>query len=246
MKVNVLQQYLRNLAETLALSDGQSRVPGDLREACNLLASLGEMEVGQLGELLRQAQEYRATRDLAIPRFLRPTVTAYDGIQSLKTRASSPEVNREDLVRDLEAVLLDTLTRDELVALVKELGWTVKEKASKNDAIGAIWQGVTGSPKPKKRAAPRQKTPSAPFPVEEYAQKITALKERAHAPDSTREELEQSLKQLELNKFNKDNLVDLARQLSCDVNPKTKKADALKAIERVVLVVKELMVSTLS
>jgi hypothetical protein len=246
MRLNVLERYLRNLAETIALSDGESRAPGDLRQASDLLASLGEIEVEQLAELLRQAQEYRNTKELAIPGFLRPTVTAYDTVRVLRTRAST-EVNREDLVRDLQAVPLHELKKEDLVNLVREFGWPISEKAKANEAIDAVWQGITGGPKPKKRAA-STRTPKAapPFPVEEFAQKVTALKERAHAPDSTPEELEQSLKQLDLEKLTQKNLVDLARQLSCDVNPKTKKADAIKAIERVVLVVKELMVSTLS
>ena len=174
MKLHVLQQYLHNLAETIAMSGCESRASGDLHEACDLLTSLGEIEIGQLSGLLRQAQEYRNTKDLAIPQCLRPTVATYDAVRDLKTRASAPDVNRENLVRDLQAIPLDNLDKGALVNLVKEFGWQVRERANKNDAVKAIWVGVTGR--------------AEADAVEEYAQKITALRRRGvraedHSPE---------------------------------------------------------------
>jgi len=215
------------------------------------LTSLGEIEIGQLSGLLRQAQEYRNTKDLAIPQCLRPTVAAYGAVRDLKTRASAPDVNRENLVRDLQAISLDNLDKDALVNLIKEFGWQVKEKANKNDAVEAIWVGVTGAPKPKAKAAsPRTKSPRTTnpttFAVEEYAQKITALKERANAADSTVDELEESLKEMKLDKLTQKNLVDLVKQLGCEIADSAKKAVAIKAIDRVVLGSKQLAAGSLS
>src|SRR5262249_9012131 len=109
------------------------------------------------------------------------------------------------------------------------------------------WVGLTGSGVPKKAgSSSRSRQPKPTVPIEEYAQKINELKERANTHGVSREEVEQSLRDLNLAKLGAKDLVAIARQLNCDVNAKTTKAQAIDAIERLVLDVKETLVGGIS
>ncbi len=56
--------------------------------------------------------------------------------------------------------------------------------------------------------------------------------------------MEQGLRELKLNDLSKDQLVELARELSCDVTSRSSKKDSIAAIERGVLLVKELLIGS--
>jgi hypothetical protein len=243
MRLPTLQLYLRSLLEPLAQSGAAANIVEELRQACDALRTFGDMPLAQFVDEIRQAEEYRRTREIAVPGYLRPQFTAFDRVRALRARAAMPDVNREELVPDLQALPLDKLETKDLVQITTDLGGTVDPKAKKADAIDAVWRLVTGEPKPK-RAPSRTAKPKPPFPVEEFAQKVNDLKERANSPESTREELEQGLKALNLDKLTTSDLVELGRQLSLDVNSKTRKEEAIREIERVVLVVKESALAT--
>jgi hypothetical protein len=252
MKLHTLQLFLRNLVEPITQLGAPAESGADIRRACDVLASLGEMNVGQFADLVDQTREYQVTKQHAIPAYLQPVIARYDALAALKARATAPDVNREELGRDLEAAALDSLDLEDLTRLASVFGWEVKLKARKPDGkkaevIDAIWLNLTGQAKPKptkaKTSRPRASKPKVTVPIEEYAQKINDLKERANAPDVSRDELEGKLKELNLKQLSKDDLVALARQLSRDVNSKTKKDAAIDAIERMVLEVKEMQLA---
>jgi hypothetical protein len=241
MRLHTLQLFLLSLVEPLAQTSSQPEVVDDLRRACDALASLGEMNLAQFNELVRQTREYQTTREVAVPAYLKPVVACYDSARALKQRATAGGSNREDLVRDLQLVPLDRLEKTDLVPIATDLGCDVNDKTTKIDAIDAIWRSITGENKPRRRPVPVKRV-LPPLPVAEYAQKINELKERANSPDVNREEVEQSLKQLNLEQFSREDLVQLARELSCPVVARTTKTEAIEAIGRAVLLVKETLV----
>src|SRR5262249_27403476 len=153
-------------------------------------------------------------------------------------------VDREGIVRDLQATPLDSLDLKDLTQLATEQGWEVKPKAKKAEVIDLVWRGLTGDARPKKAAASRKTTRTVKqVSLGEYAQKINEMKERANSFQVTREELEKDLDSLKLNSLTKTQLIALARQLSRDVNASTKKDAAIQAIKRIVLDVKEMLVA---
>jgi hypothetical protein len=243
MKLHTVQLFLRSLVEPLAQSGASPDSAADLRRSCDLLDSFGEMSVGQFAEVLRQAKEYQVSKQHAFPAYLQPIIARYESLRALQTRAAMPEVNREELVRDLQGVDLDSLDQKELAQLTTALGWEVKPRVKKADILDTIWRGLTGESKPKKKArAPRTTKPKVTVSLDESAQKINDLKERASTPDVSREELERRLKELNLDKLAQTDLLALARRLSCDVKGRTKKA-AIDAIERMVLEIKEMQLA---
>jgi hypothetical protein len=246
VKLHTLNLFLRSLIEPLAQTGAPADQAENLRRACDLLSSFGEMNVGQFGDLLQQTKEYQTSKQHAFPGHLQPVIRSFESLRSLKGRASAPDVNRDELVRDLHDVPLDSLEVKDLSQLATEQGWEVKPKAKKGEVINLIWRGITGADKPKKARASAKRTPKPKVTVslDEYAQKINEMKERANSFEVTREELEKGLDALGLDKLSQKDLVALAKQLSRDVNARTKKSDAIDAIRRIVLDVKELLVGS--
>jgi hypothetical protein len=156
-----------------------------------------------------------------------------------------PEVDRQEIVSDLQAIPLDSLDVKDLTQLAAGQGWEVKPKAKKAEVIDLVWRSLTGDARPKKPAAPRKRTTKAVSQVslDDYARKINELKERANSFDVTREELEKALDALNLEGLKQAEVIALAKQLARDVNSKTKKDVAIKAIRNVVLNVKEMLVA---
>jgi hypothetical protein len=238
MKLHTLQLFLRSLVEPLAQCHTPSEGIEDLRRTCDSLASFGELSLAQFNDLVRQARENQTTRQLLIPPHLQPVLACYESLRALKGRATSDGASREDVVRELEGVPLNGLDKTAIVPLAQDLGCHLDAKASKADAIDAIWRWITGESKPKKAPA-RASKPKAPFNVQEYAQRVNDLKEQANSPEVSREEIERRLKELGLDKLSVPDLRTLARELACDVTSKATKKEAIEAIERSVLLIKE-------
>ncbi|NBO91294.1 MAG: hypothetical protein EBV06_03100 [Planctomycetia bacterium] len=239
MKLSTLKKYLLSLTEPLSDLGSNSQVVDELRRAAKVLDQIGELDLYQFVDLVQQAKEYRVNRELHIPPHLNAVIAAYDKLRGLKTRSTAPEVDQEELNRKMHAIDLNALDKDTLAHLAVDLGFAVKTKPTKNDVIETIWIGITGAVKPGKRTTTKATPKTAGTEVKEYAQKINALKERANCFDSTRQEIEQGLRELNLAKLSNSNLITLAREVHCGVSAKAKKDQIIKGIERVVLLVKE-------
>jgi hypothetical protein len=245
MHIRTLQLFLRSLVEPLGQCHAPVESLQDLRQAADLLGSLGDLTLAQFIESLRQAKHYKDAKDLAIPRYLRPVVSCYENVRSLKTRPDSGAMAHEDLVRELMGVPMDNLDKTDLAEIATELGIPLKQKAAKNDAIDAIWQNITKQGKPK-QGKPNKATTTAGkakpgVGIGEYAQKIIALKERANLPEVNRDEIEMALVDLQLDKLTATQLRELANEVSSPVSSKANKQEAIEAIERQVLLVKDML-----
>lgn len=151
MKVSNLQQFLRSLANPLQQLGAPSKIIGDVEQTVLDLEPFAELDVFQLAELLRQAKEYRDTgilpaparrrspRQPAQPKVDPAVVMDYtQRIRALEEKAATDESTRDEIQRGIDELQLDTLTKDNLVGIARELSRPVTNKTTREEAIDAL------------------------------------------------------------------------------------------------------------
>lgn len=246
MKVSSLQQFIRNFAAPIKEMGASNKVLKDLEETCEGLNTFADYDFGQLLELLRQSEEYRRTGVLPVssngkartkgpkePKEAKEPKAAFDPkpfiekIQALDERLAEDASEAEAVAEDFAKLELSELTAPQLHEIAAGLGRPHKVK--KADVLKVLVPGGPPS-KPSKPVTDEVKT---------KAQEVRAIEERAAAPESTSEELEEELNKLDLDAMNIKDLQSVAKELGCDVKSKTTKPDTIKMIRRVVLERKE-------
>jgi len=263
MKVGNLQQFIRSLAAPLQQAGAAAKVVNDLEQTSQDLQPFAEWEVWQLGELLRQAKEYRDTGILPAPPAKRggakkaatpkaePKVLIAEyaeKVRALRDRAAAPDAAREAVTAELTALNLGALSGPVLVGVAGELGHPLPKSTKKEKAAERLRRLVFGEPEPLTRSTRRgggepQQVDSAL--ILGHVQKVRALEERAAAPESTWEELKDGLAKLSLDNLPKDALVEIARELNRPLSSGVTKPEAIDQIRRVVLERKELLESAI-
>lgn len=149
MKVAELQSFLRSLAAPLAASGGR-KVADELERAAAGLQPFAQMNIAQLADFLRQAEEYHRTGILPAkpaarrkqgPADPQKISRAVGQMRELYQRAGSDSLDYSTIEREVGRLNKD-LKKDELIEAAREFG-VVASLKTKKSAAEAIRRRIT-------------------------------------------------------------------------------------------------------
>jgi len=139
MKVADLLQFLQTLEAPLRTSGG-TKVANDLRDACDALASFGDLPMPQFADFLKKADHYAKTGEVPLtatrsrrkakPLDAEKVAAAAQTVAGLYERAIDAELDYSTIETELKRIE-KSLSKDESLALAKEVDITRSLKTKK-------------------------------------------------------------------------------------------------------------------
>lgn len=250
MKVSVLQQFLRSLVTPLREAGANEKKANDLEQTAQALEPFKDQDFGQLAAFLAQAEEFRRSGLLphlktgARPRGAASTLNPaqiqhlVQQIQRLEERAAAPGAPREELAAELDRLGLANLNKSEALALARELSVPTKARTTAQDVLQQIRRLLVEGRQALQQPS-RQKQAVDTARIQQLAQQVRQLEERAAGADSSTEGLSAELDRLGLDALNKAEALALAKEVGEQVNARTSHKEAIDLIRRTVLRRKE-------
>jgi len=249
MKVAVLQQFLRSLVAPVREAGANEKKANDLEQTAQALEPFKDQDFGQLAAFLVQAEEFQRTGLLPQLKPGRSQGAAgalntaqiqhlVEQVRRLEARAAEAGAPRETLAAELDRLGLDNLNKSEAVALARELVLPTRARDTAQDAVRQIRRLIREGRQALQQTARQQPAVDA-AKIQQLAQQVRQLEERAAGAETSADGLNAELDRLGLEALNKSEALALAKELGESVNARTTQQEAIDLIRRTVLSRKE-------
>lgn len=251
MKVSVLQQYLRSLAAPLQ-SAGAVKPASDLEQTCQALEPFADQDFTQLAASLARADEFHRTKLLPMlksksraggrgaDRSLNEAQIQHlaQQVKSLEQRAAGSESQRTELAAELDQLGLENLNKQEAITLAKEVGLQTRVRMTAQDVHQLlrrlVVEGRESLQQPGQSAKPVDQAK-----VQQVAQQVRQLEEKAASADASQDGLNTELDQTGLNGLTKEEALAVAKEIGVHAGSRSSALEVIGQIRRSVLDRKE-------